>query len=94
VKTLDKSNGGQQAETRTDPVHATPAYVAGQDPEFLDAAGVQARFSIKRSLLYELLGDGVIRSVSLRRRGQSRGKRLFAVDSIREFLRKQLERAK
>jgi hypothetical protein len=37
------------------------------------------------------LVDGAIRSVSLRRRGQSRGKRLFSVHSIREFLRKQME---
>jgi hypothetical protein len=92
VKTLSKPKiGGQPTDQITVPIRATPAYVAGQDPEFLDAAGVQARFSIKRSLLYELLGDGVIRSVSLRRRGQSRGKRLFSVDSIREFLRAQMQ---
>ena len=93
MKTLDLKKGGQRSLT-TDPVHATPAYVAGQDPEFLHAAGVQARFSIKRSLLYELLNDGAIRSVSLRRRGQSRGKRLFSVHSVREFLRKQMEETK
>jgi len=90
VKTLDKTKGGQQSLT-TDPVCATPAFVAGQDPEFLDARGVEGRFSIRRSLLYELHNGGHIKSVSLRRRGQSRGKRLFAVDSIREFLRKQME---
>jgi hypothetical protein len=87
-----KRNGGQ-TET-TDPVRAAPAYVAGSDPEFLDARGVQARFSIRRSLLYELHNGGHIKSVSLRRRGQSRGKRLFSVDSIREFLREQMEGAK
>jgi hypothetical protein len=85
-----KRNGGQQAE-KTDSVRATPAYVAGQDPEFLDAVGVQQRFGIKRSLLYELLSLGLVRSASLRRRGQSRGKRLFSVDSIRQFLRKQMD---
>jgi len=83
--------GGQLTEKTTIPVHATPAYVAGQDPEFLDAGGVQARFSIRRSLLYELHNGGHIKSVSLRRRGQSRGKRLFCVDSIREFLRERME---
>ena len=86
-----KRNGGQAV---TDPACATPAYVAGQDPEFLDARGVQARFSIRRSLLYELHNGGHIKSVSLRRRGQSRGKRLFSVDSIRQFLRKQMEVSK
>jgi hypothetical protein len=87
------SNGGQQTEI-TDLVNAGPANLAGQDPEFLDARGVEGRFSIRRSLLYELINGGQIKSVSLRRRGRSRGKRLFAVDSIREFLRKQMKRVK
>jgi hypothetical protein len=86
-------HGGQQTEI-TDPVNATPAYVAGQDPEFLDARGVHARFSIRRSLLYELHNGGHIKSVSLRRRGRLRGKRLFSVDSIRQFLREQMEGGK
>ena len=83
--------GEQITENTTAPVRATPAYVAGQDPEFLDARGVEARYSIRRSLLYELHNGGHIKSVSLRRRGQSRGKRLFSVDSIRGFLREQME---
>jgi len=82
---------GEQSEQTTAPVRATPAYVAGQDPEFLDARGVEGRFSIRRSLLYELHNGGLIKSVSLRRRGQSRGKRLYSVDSIRKFLREQIE---
>ena len=83
-------NGGQQS-LRTDPVRATPANVAGQDPEFVDCEGLRQRFGIKRSLAYALLHEGAIRGVSLRRRGAERGKRLFAVDSIREFLRAQME---
>jgi hypothetical protein len=89
-KSSIQSNGGQTSLT-TGPIHPTPAYVAGQDPEFLDARGVEGRFSIRRSLLYELHNGGYISSVSLRRRGQSRGKRLFSVDSIRQFLCKQME---
>ena len=89
MKTLS-INGGQQS-LAADSVNATPAYVAGQDPEFLDARGVEGRFSIRRSLLYELHNGGHIKSVSLRRRGQSRGKRLFSVDSIREFLHAQMK---
>jgi hypothetical protein len=91
--TSNKKNGGQQSLT-TDPVRATPANIAGQDPEFLAARGVQERFNIRRSLLYELHYGGHVKSVSLRRRGQSRGKRLFSVDSIRDFLRQQMEAAK
>ena len=89
-----KKIGKQVTEEITAPVSAIPASVAGQDPEFLDAFGVQARFGIKRSLLYALLSEGLVRGVSLRLRGRTRGKRLFAVDSIREFLRKQMEEAK
>jgi hypothetical protein len=60
------------------------------DPEFVDCPGLQARFGIKRSLAYALLADGAIRGVSLRRRGQVRGKRLFDVASVRTFLASQM----
>ena len=89
----DNSISGGNAETVAS-VNATPAHIAGQDPEFLDARGVEGRFSIRRSLLYELHNGGHVKSVSLRRRGQSRGKRLFSVDSIRQFLAKQMDAAK
>jgi hypothetical protein len=61
------------------------------DPEFVDAAGLHARFGIKRSLAYTLLADGAIRGVSLRRRNQTRGKRLFCVDSVRQYLNQQMD---
>ena len=83
---------GKRALTSA-PVSAAQAN-ATQDPEFLDAVGLQSRFGIKRSLAYALLADGAIRGVSLRRRGQLRGKRLFAVDSVRTFLRSQMEDGK
>jgi hypothetical protein len=63
------------------------------NPEFVDCKGLEAGWGIKRSLAYQLLHDGKIRGVSLRRRGAVRGKRLFSVDSIRAFLRKQMEQA-
>jgi hypothetical protein len=72
----------------TVPAQASPANDAA---EFVDAVGLQARFGIKRSLAYSLLADNAIRGVSLRRRGQLRGKRLFAVDSVRAFLHSQME---
>ena len=61
------------------------------DPEFVDCQGLQAGWGIRRSLAYQLLADGKIRGVSLRRRGRTRGKRLFDVSSVREFLRAQME---
>jgi hypothetical protein len=81
------SINGEQTET-TAPASAMLASIAGENPEFLDARGVQARFGIKRSLLYELMHEGSIRAVSLRRAGRVRGKRLFDVRSLREFLRR------
>jgi hypothetical protein len=88
---MNRSDVGGYSDKTTTPVSAAPTHIAGHDPEFLDARGVEERFSIRRSLLYELLNGGHVQSVSLRRRGQSRGKRLFSVDSIRRFLRKQME---
>ena len=64
------------------------------DPEFVDCKGLEAGWGIKRSLAYQLLADGKIRGISLRRRNQIRGKRLFSVDSVRAFLHKQMEAAK
>jgi hypothetical protein len=61
------------------------------DPEFVDCRGLEAGWGIKRSLAYQLLADGKIKGVSLRRRNQIRGKRLFCVDSIRPFLASQMK---
>ena len=61
------------------------------DPEFVDCRGLEAGWGIKRSLAYQLLHDGKIHGVSLRRRGAIRGKRLFSVDSVRSFLRQQMD---
>jgi hypothetical protein len=61
------------------------------DPEFVDCQGLQAGWGIRRSLAYQLLADGKIRGVSLRRAGRVRGKRLFDVSSVRRFLYEQME---
>jgi hypothetical protein len=70
---------------------ARVAVSCGADPEFVDVVGLRERFGIKRSLAYKLLKDGAIRGVSLRRKGQVRGKRLFDVASVRDFLRGNME---
>jgi hypothetical protein len=63
-----------------------PIEVNGVDPEFLDVKGVERRYSISRSLAYVLEGEGLIESVTLRREGKIRGKRLFSTASIRRYL--------
>ena len=81
-------NGGHP---NTVPVSEAPARASRVDPEFVDCKGLEAGWGIKRSLAYALLADGKIEGVSLRRRNQIRGKRLFKVDSVRAFLRSQME---
>jgi hypothetical protein len=57
--------------------------------EYVDCKGLEAGFGIKAGLAYDLLASGDIEGVSLKRRGQQRGKRLFNVASVRAFLEKQ-----
>ena len=61
------------------------------EPEFVDLDGLRRGFGIKRSLAYQLLADGLIKGVSLRRRNRVRGKRLFQVDSVRAYLNSQMD---
>lgn len=84
------TNTGRHPETIA-PVTEALAKASQPDPEFVDCKGLESGWGIKRSLAYALLADGSIRGVSLRRRGQLRGKRLFDVDSVRKFLRKQMQ---
>lgn len=66
----------------------TAPIIAGQtaDAEFMDAKAVFAHFGLKVGMLTNLDADGLIRSVSLRRPGRVRGKRLYVVQSIRDYL--------
>jgi hypothetical protein len=68
---------------------APVAASCGARAEFIDLAGLEQQFGIRRSLAYSLLADGSIRSVCLRRRGNIKGKRLIIADSVREFLASQ-----
>ena len=86
-----KKLGEQITEKTTVPPSEAAARASHVDPEFVDCPGLQARFGIKRSLVYALLAEGAIKGVSLRRRGQIRGKRLFDVASVRDFLRAQTQ---
>ena len=85
MSTIINNNAAGETAHTTAPVTASPA----NDAEFVDAPGLQSRFGIKRSLAYALMADGAIKGVSLRRRGQLKGKRLFDVASVRAFLNAQ-----
>ncbi len=64
----------------------TIAIVDSSLPEYADAKGARRIFDLSRSHLYELNSSGKIRSVSIRRPGALRGRRLFDCESIRTFL--------
>jgi hypothetical protein len=83
----NSENKGGNARRTVAPVAASPA----NDAEFVDALGLHSQFGIKRSLAYTLLGEDAIKGVSLRRRGKTRGKRLFDVASVRAYLASQME---
>jgi hypothetical protein len=55
-------------------------------PEFVDYQNARALFGLSRSYLYVLATERKIRSVSIRKPGAIRGRRLFDCASIRAFL--------
>ena len=73
------------------PVTTEPPKVAEKlEAEFVSLPGPGKRCAmsgLSRSSLYQLAALGKIRMISLRREGNSRGKRLVAVESLRHYLR-------
>jgi hypothetical protein len=59
--------------------------------EWTDYHGIHLLFGLRRSTAYHLSDEGLIKSVSLRHEHEKRGKRLFHVPSIREYLNSKLE---
>ncbi|MEZ5327832.1 MAG: hypothetical protein R3F19_22530 [Verrucomicrobiales bacterium] len=55
-------------------------------PEWLRIPEAIKRFGMSRTKLYELISEGDVRSVSLRKRGQLRGTRLISYDSMCDYL--------
>ena len=55
-------------------------------PEYVDSNGLRAVFGVSRSLGYALINDGSVKSICLRKRGASRGKRLWVAESVRAYL--------
>lgn len=66
------------------PSKPAPVYCA--NAEFLDHKGITALFGLKRGVLYQLIREGVIETVSRRKPGNTNGLRLFRVASVRKYL--------
>lgn len=84
---LDTHNAAGGTAHTTAPITASSA----PDAEFCDSLGAKFRFGLGRTYLYQLLEQGLIEGVSLRKRGAVKGKRLWSVDSIRRYLAAQME---
>jgi hypothetical protein len=62
----------------------------GPETEFTDYHGILKLFGLRRSTAYHLVNAGLIKSISIKHDEESRGKRLFHVESIRSFLNSKL----
>ena len=54
--------------------------------EWLSVSQVPELFSLSRSLIYELIKEGKLRSVCIRRPGRAFGRRLIFADSVRSYI--------
>lgn len=90
MSTVDNSadEGGNQNTFAT--VAAPVRVAAGIEPEFvaMPAPGQACPYSgLKRGALYALAKDGLIRTVALRRKGTTRGRRLIVFSTLKNYLR-------
>lgn len=84
-----KVGASQATSLTTAPVEAGSAN--GVMPEFGRWQDVQRLFGIKRGTLYNLVAAGMVKSVSLRRKGMKQGCRLFYLPGISATLKEMLE---
>ena len=72
--------------TRQEIVTASQRLHIQDRPEWIDCRRVKSLFTISRSTVYRLAEEGKIKTVSLKERGNIRGKRLFSYDSLSQWL--------
>jgi hypothetical protein len=61
--------------------------VSGEAAEYGRFADLATRFGISRSKAYELIDEGLIRSICVKRKGALTGVRLINLASVREYLK-------
>lgn len=71
--------------TQTSLSNAGTDFGNSAQPEFVDFHGLRRIFGIPRSTAYELIESGEIRSVSLRKKGHVKGRRLIDCESVRKM---------
>ena len=60
-------------------------------PEYVDYKGLKSVFGISRAYGYRLADDGLVKTVCLRKPGTLRGKRLWECESVRDYLRANID---
>jgi hypothetical protein len=66
------------------------AQCGAEFPEFLPmpSPGQTCRYSgLRRGVLYQLAREGLIETISIRRKGRARGRRLIVAETLRNYLR-------
>jgi hypothetical protein len=79
---------------RFDNTTTAPVKIGGAiEPEFfrLPTRGTDPYFGLTRPWYYNAINDGLIKSVSLRRPGTTKGVRLINFQSVRDYLRSLLK---
>jgi hypothetical protein len=73
--------------------HTTETITIAHDaaPEFGDSKVAKKMYCLSRAHLYRLGAEGKIKSACLRQRGSTRGRRLWYLPSIREYLLANME---
>jgi len=84
---INRSSPAKVGTTTTQPVIAD----GNLNPEFAGHAKIRELFDLSRTHLHRLNTEGRIRSVSLRERGKLRGRRLYDVQSVRDYLTANME---
>ena len=88
-RNISAESGGGEFTTSA-PVAAPVRVAAPIEFEFLPMPGpgqVCPYSGLRRGALYALWREGLIETISLRRKGRSRGRRLIVAESLKNYLR-------
>jgi hypothetical protein len=86
----NKAVGGGGEFTASAPVAAPVRVAAPIEFEFLPMPGpgqVCPYSGLRRGALYALWHEGLIETISIRRKGRARGRRLIVAETLRNYLR-------
>ena len=90
---MNHTNCNHKAPVMGGPLTATTPIATEKklDPEFAGYKKIRELFDLSRTHLYRLSCEGHVRSVCLRERGKVRGRRLYDVQSVRNYLAANME---